>query len=173
MKQLPLIFILISNFLFSQTNQIPNLSIRMIDGEKTTVDKLLQDGPILIDFWALWCAPCLKAMRHLDEFQNKYADKGFKVLMINLDTERSRSKVRSYVKSRGYKFLVALDPSKETYRRLNGNVMPYTLLVDATGKIVYKHSGYVPGDERSLEKEIVILLNSSSSSAPSSNTSSN
>ncbi|MCH8012763.1 MAG: redoxin domain-containing protein [Candidatus Marinimicrobia bacterium] len=53
---------------------MPNLSIRMMDGEKTTVDKLLQDSPILIDFWALWCAPCLKAMRHLDEFQNKYVD---------------------------------------------------------------------------------------------------
>ncbi|MCH8012762.1 MAG: TlpA family protein disulfide reductase [Candidatus Marinimicrobia bacterium] len=165
-----LILFLISNFLFSQTNQLPNLSIRMMDGKKTTVDNLLQDGPILIDFWALWCAPCLKAMRHLDEFQSKYVDKGFNVLMINLDTERSRSKVRSYIKSRGYQFLVAMDPSQDTYRRLNGNVLPYTLLVDASGKIVYKHSGYVPGDEKSLEKEILILLdNSSSIVSPSSN----
>ncbi len=98
-------------------------------------------------------------MRYFHEFHIKYQGQGFNVLAINLDTERSRSKVRNYIKARGYEFLVALDPAQESFRRMNGNSIPYTLLIDKTGSIVYKHTGYVPGDEEVLEKEILSLLN--------------
>jgi thiol-disulfide isomerase/thioredoxin len=125
-----------------------------------TLEEIHHTGPVLIDFWALWCAPCLKAMRHLNDLQEKYRDQGLTVLGINLDTERSRSKVRSYIRSKGYGFTVALDPSQESYRRLNGTAMPFTLLVNSTGKIVYRHSGYMPGDEKILESEIQSIITS-------------
>ncbi len=149
---------LISNFLIAQTDQIPAINLKLADGTETTVQEIIKSGPVLIDFWALWCAPCIKAMRHLDDLQEKYRDQGFTVLGINLDTERSRSKVRSYIRSKGYGFTVALDPSQESYRRLNGATMPFTLLVDGAGNIVYRHSGYVPGDEKILETEILSIL---------------
>ncbi|MDP6457039.1 MAG: TlpA disulfide reductase family protein [Candidatus Marinimicrobia bacterium] len=158
MKRLLFSLIVSASLVLSQTNRIPSLSLKMVDGKNTTVRQLLNDGPLLIDFWALWCAPCLKAMRHLDNFHEKYTKDNLRVLAINLDTERSRSKVRSYVRSKGYNFLVALDPVQESYRRLNGNVMPFTVLVSRYGEIVYKHTGYVPGDEKVLEEQIQSLV---------------
>jgi thiol-disulfide isomerase/thioredoxin len=149
---------LISNFLIAQIDQIPVIKLKLADGSEMTLEEIHHTGPVLIDFWALWCAPCLKAMRHLDDLQEKYRDQGLTILGINLDTERSRSKVRSYIRSKGYGFTVALDPSQESYRRLNGTAMPYTMLVDSTGKIVYRHSGYMPGDEKILEAEILSVL---------------
>ena len=125
-------------------DQIPVIKLKLADGSETTLEEIYHTGPVLIDFWALWCAPCLKAMRHLDDLQEKYRVQGFTILGINLDTERSQSKVKSYIRSKGYGFTVALDPSQESYRRLNGTAMPFTLLVNSTGKIVYRHSGYVP-----------------------------
>ena len=151
---------LISNLLIAQTDQIPAIELKLTDGTETSLEEIHHSGPVLIDFWALWCAPCLKAMRHLDDLQEKYREQGLTVLGINLDTERSRSKVRSYIRSKGYGFTVALDPSQESYRRLNGTAMPYTMLVDSTGKIVYRHSGYLPGDEKILETEIQLVLSS-------------
>ena len=151
---------ILTNLLIAQTGQIPAIDLKLTDGTKTTVQDLLDSGPVLIDFWALWCAPCMKAMRHLDELQEKYREQGLTILGINLDTERSRSKVRSYIRSKGYGFTVALDPSQESYRRLNGTAMPFTLLVNSTGKIVYRHSGYMPGDEKILESEIQSIITS-------------
>ena len=160
MIRLIVLFSLVSNFLLAQTDQIPSIKLKLADGTNTSLEEIHQTGPVLIDFWALWCAPCLKAMRHLDDLQEKYRDQGLTVLGINIDTEHSRSKVRSYIRSKGYGFTVALDPSQESYRRLNGTAMPYTMLVDSTGKIVYRHSGYLPGDEKILETEIQLVLSS-------------
>ena len=160
MIRLIVLFSLVSNFLLAQTDQIPSIKLKLADGSETTLEEIYHTGPVLIDFWALWCAPCLKAMRHLDELQEKYREQGLTILGINLDTERSRSKVRSYIRSKGYGFTVALDPSQESYRRLNGTAMPYTILVDSTGKIVYRHSGYLPGDEKILESEFQSIITS-------------
>ena len=87
MKRLLFCLIVSASLVLSQTNRVPSLHLKMVDGKETTILQLLQDGPMLIDFWALWCAPCLKAMRHLDGFHKKYAADNFRVLAINLDTE--------------------------------------------------------------------------------------
>ena len=129
-----------------------------MNGQSVLLKDLIQKGPILIDYWALWCSPCLKEMPHLDKLQDEFGDEGFRVLAVNLDTERSVSKVKSYIRSKGYDLEVALDPAQETYRRLNGKAMPYSLLVDRTGKIIYRHSGYVPGDEKVLRKKVEALV---------------
>ena len=132
-----------------------------MNGQSVLLKDLIQQGPILIDYWALWCSPCLKEMPHLDKLQDEFSDEGFRVLAVNLDTERSVSKVKSYIRSKGYDLEVALDPAQETYRRLNGKAMPYSLLVDRTGKIIYRHSGYAPGDEKVLRKKVEALVHAS------------
>ena len=121
--------------MLAQTDQIPSIKLKLADGTNTSLEEIHQTGPVLIDFWALWCAPCLKAMRHLDDLQEKYRDQGLTVLGINSDTERSRSKVRSYIRSKGYGFTVALDPSQESYRRLNGTASHTLCWWTALGKL--------------------------------------
>ena len=151
----------VTGMVFSQG--IPNFQFNTMDGKQSSISNLLEEGPVLIDFWALWCAPCLKEMRHLNEFQEFYEEKGLTVLMVNLDTERSRAKVRAYVKSKNYQFLVAMDPSQNIYRQLSGTALPYTLLIDKSGEITYKHTGYMPGDEEILEENISKLFVTSDS----------
>ena len=139
-------------------NIIPNLKLKMLDGSKTTIHELVKDGPIMIDFWATWCVPCKKVMKFLDEYHQDYADKGFKVLMINQDTPRSLGKVKSYIRSQNHQFLVSLDPNKALAKKLNGLVMPTLILVDKGGAIKWRHQGYVPGEEVEIQKQIEELI---------------
>ncbi|MBT3216711.1 MAG: TlpA family protein disulfide reductase [Candidatus Marinimicrobia bacterium] len=145
------------------TTKIPNFKLKMLDGKKMTMNELLEDGPVLIDFWATWCKPCLKGMRFLDGFHAKYAETGFKVLSINQDTPKSLSKVKSTVRSRKFNFLVAMDPNKQISEKLNARLLPTTLLVNQAGEIVWRHQGYMAGDEVEIEHQIQRVLNLSKS----------
>ena len=139
-------------------NMIPNLKLKMLDGSKSTIHELVKDGPIMIDFWATWCVPCKKVMKYLDQYHQDYADKGFKVLMINQDTPRSIGKVKSYIRSQNHQFLVSLDPNKALAKKLNGLVMPTLILVDKGGAIKWRHQGYVPGEEVEIQRQIENLI---------------
>jgi len=119
---------------------------------------LVEDGPLMIDFWATWCKPCKKVMKYLDQYHQDYADQGFKVLMINQDTPRSLGKVKSYIRSQNHQFFIGLDPNKKIAKKLNGEVMPTMILVDKNGFIKWRHQGYIPGEEIEIEKQIKIIL---------------
>ena len=108
----------------------------------------------MINFWALWCEPCRAEMRHLNELYNKYKEKGFTLIGINQDSPKSVAKVRSYISSQKIDFPVAIDPNFEIFNRMNGQVLPYSLLIDRNGKIVYRQTGYVPGDEKKMDDAI-------------------
>jgi len=53
---------------------------------------------------------------------------------------------------------VVLDPNYQIFQKYNGQVMPYSILFNKAGEIVFKHTGYLPGDEIKLEEEISKLL---------------
>lgn len=137
---------------------IPDLKIKLLDGSTTTIHTLVEEGPLMIDFWATWCVPCKKVMKYLDQYHQDYNEQGFKVLMINQDTPRSLAKVKSYVRAQDYQFFVGLDPSKTIARKLNGMVMPTLILVDKGGKVKWRHQGFIPGEEVEINNQIKLLL---------------
>ena len=138
---------------------IPNLKIRMLDGTKTTIHELVEDGPLMIDFWATWCVPCKKVMKFLNDYHQEFEQENFKVLMINTDSPRSVGKVKSYVRSQDYKFLIGMDPNKSISKKLNGLVMPTLILVDRGGEVVWRHQGYLPGEEVEIKSQIESVVN--------------
>ena len=152
MKKFTLIFILIT-FIFGQ-NKIPNVRLKMLNGKYSKLYDLLKDGPVLIDFWATWCEPCKKEMYFLDKYHNHFKDQGFKVLTVNTDTPKSMGKVKSYIRSKKYEFLVALDPNQQVMKKMSVKLLPTTILVDKDGTILFRHQGYSPGDENIILKHI-------------------
>ncbi len=162
MKKILIVNLIIVAFIFANNNQedsiIPDLDIKLLNGKTTTINELLEDGPLLIDFWATWCKPCKKVMKHLDRYDTMYSDKGFKVLMINQDTPRSMGKVRSYIRSQKYQFLVGLDPNQKIAQKLNGMIMPTLILINKNGQITWRHQGYMPGEEVEIERQIGLVL---------------
>ena len=126
---IPFLFI---SFLLSQ-NVSPNLKLTKLNGRTVTLSEYLKKGPVLINFWATWCSPCKKEMVYLDKFERKYKDEGLSILSISVDSQKSLSHVRSYIRANDYIYDVFLDPNRQVFKKLNGNLMPTNVLLDTDG----------------------------------------
>lgn len=158
-----LFLVLFSTFVIAQEEEIsgkqaPNFKLVTLDGKYVELSKEIGNGPILLSFWATWCKPCLEEMGEFDKIYEQYKDKGFKLIAISTDTEKSVAKVKPYIKSKNYQFPVLLDTNGDVARKYYAQQMPYTVIIDKNGNIVYSHLGYMKGDEKKVETLIVDLL---------------
>lgn len=130
-----------------------------LNGEKIVLEDLLGSGPILVDFWATWCKPCIKELPYIQRLHDQYAEHGLTVLAATIDTPRSQNRVKPFVKGKGYTFPVVMDGDQDVFRKLQGKgTIPYVVVIDPQGYIRYRHTGYKPGDEIELEKVVVELF---------------
>ena len=156
-KRLLLIVIILSTVLVGQ-NKVPDIRLTKLNGQPAQLYSYLKEGPVLINFWATWCAPCKKEMVYLNQFEKKYANQGFSILSISTDSPKTLSSVRSYIRAKKYTFDVFIDPNRQIFKQLNGNLMPTNILVGQDGSILWRHYGYLPGDEKNMEIEIKTAL---------------
>jgi thiol-disulfide isomerase/thioredoxin len=133
----------IKNFNLKDT-QNTNHSFEELKGEKLTV----------IDFWATWCKPCLKAIPELNTIYDQFKDKGVSIISINCDGPRSVAKVGPMSKSLKINYPVLLDIDSTVKTQLNLAAFPTLILVDSKGKIVWIHEGFVSGDEKEITAQI-------------------
>ena len=137
---------------------LPDLSVRLLDGKQVRLSALLEEGPLLVSFWATWCAPCKKEMIFLEEFHQKYSENSFRVLAISTDSPKSMSKVKSYIRAKKYTFLVGIDPNQDIAKKMNALLMPTTLILNKEQKVSWYHQGFIPGDEKEIEAQIRAVL---------------
>jgi|TARA_B110000977_G_scaffold32363_1_gene42975 peroxiredoxin len=137
-------------------SKIPSVKLKDIDGNSVNTAELSNDGkPMVISFWATWCAPCKKELNAIHEVYEDWQDEtGVKVIAVSIDDARSATRVKPYVDAQGWEFEVLMDTNGDFKRSLNVNNVPQTFLVDGNGDIVWTHSGYSPGDEYELLEEI-------------------
>ena len=140
------------------TQHLPKMKLKDLNNKRQELSQYYKEGPLLLNFWNLACEPCKKEMKELDKLNIRYNDQGFQYVSINIDTPRQMSKVKSYVNSQKFSFTVLSDPRAELFRKMGGKVMPFVIIADSTGKLISRHVGYNPGDEKKLEKEILHLL---------------
>ena len=152
------VLIFLITYTFLQAQDKTDFAIKTTDNKEIKLSELYSKGPVLVNFWALWCEPCKAEIKVLKNLYKKYQDKGFTILGINQDSPKSVSKVRAYISSQKINFPTALDPNNKYLQKFNGQSIPYSLLIDKDGEIVYKSVGYLPGDEVKLENQILKLL---------------
>jgi len=162
MKKLSVILI-IALFLLTKVSfgQSYDFSLEDLDGNTVTLTGLLEKGPVMISFWALWCVPCKEEMKIMSDVYNKYKDSGFVYVAMNQDSPKSSAKVKSYIESKGYKFIVLLDTDGHVFENFGGQNLPYSVLINKKGEVVKTYTGYVPGDESKIETDITNLIKES------------
>lgn len=133
---------------------ISHLKLKTVDGKRFEMKKELGDGPVVVAFWATWCKPCRKELPAMLPMFEKYSEKGLKIVAISQDSPRSLSKVKSYVKTSKLPYIFLLDPNGEESTRFQVKDVPYLLLSDRDGNVVWSHRGYREGDEKELEEKV-------------------
>ncbi len=71
-------------------------------------------------------------------------------MAVSIDDSRNTAMVKTYSKSQGWTFPVYLDPNSDLKRSLNFQNVPYSMIVDRNGNIVFEHTGYEEGSENQL-----------------------
>lgn len=99
-------------------------------------------------------------MIEYNKIYNKYSDDGLKIFAISVDNEKSISKVKPYIKTNRFDFTVLLDPNSEVARKYYAQMVPYSVVLNESGKIIYSHLGYKKGDEIEVEKIVKEVLTS-------------
>jgi cytochrome c biogenesis protein CcmG, thiol:disulfide interchange protein DsbE len=162
MRLLLAVLLIIISLNINAQQKAPNFKLENLNGEYVEMKNLLGNGPLLISFWATWCKPCIEELEEYKKLYSEYKSKGFNMIAISTDDEKTVAKVKPFVKSKDYNFLILLDTNSEVARKYYVRNVPYTFLLDENGNIVYSHLGYKKGDELQVKKKVDALLSSSS-----------
>ncbi|HTF89715.1 MAG TPA: TlpA disulfide reductase family protein [Planctomycetota bacterium] len=129
----------------------PSVTIAGLEGIDAVLAQQRGHG-VLLNFWALWCAPCVAELPHLMEVAREYEAKGGRVVLVSYDImvpgakrEKALADVRAFAKERGIGVPIVIyeAPNYETineHLNLPGGV-PVTLAIDANGKVVDMQDG--------------------------------
>lgn len=116
----------------------------------------LKGNVIYVDFWASWCEPCRKSFPWMNEIQGKYKDSAFKILSINVDSDKELAdKFLQEVKA---DFLIHYDPKGDLAKKFKLKGMPSSFLINKQGEIVSAHVGFTASKKKKYEQQIINLI---------------
>jgi len=147
--------IISSSFLFSNNNEkAPTFYLRTLDNNDFFLSEELERGnPIILSFFATWCAPCKKEMPIIDSLALEYDDIDFYFVNVNgiaNQPPETSIKIKELIKSLKINVTVLLDLNTKIFEKYNGKVLPRTIVINSSGNIVYQRDGYKKGDEIEL-----------------------
>jgi len=112
--------------------------------------------PLLVNFWAPWCGPCVKEMPELSALAGELKDKNINVLGVGIDTPTNIAEFTSKYKIAYPIYIGGMDATDMSRALGNKNGgLPYTVLIGADGKVVKTYLGTLKFD--ALRKDLAAL----------------
>ena len=110
--------------------------------------KALQGRPLVINFWATWCTPCIEEMPLIDAFFRENESKGWQVVGLAIDQP---SRVRQFLTQFpvNYKIGLAGLNGTELSKMLGNDTggLPFTVVLDANGQLIQRKLGKLTPDD--------------------------
>lgn len=127
-------------------------SIRLLNFGNTTFKKLL-NKPLIVNFWATWCAPCEKELTILNKLANKYKSQ---VNFLGIPIDSEMVDIKGKIEQNKINYYIGLVDQK-TIKKWQAFTIPSTYLLDKNGQVIWSYLGVI--DEEMLEKTLKTLLN--------------
>ena len=119
----------------AEGHAFPSLEFASLSGDQVNLANL-KGKVVLVDFWATWCGPCLRAMPDLVETYRKYHDQGFEIIGISLD--KNQSQLEKYMQNMGItwqQYYDGLGWSNKMAKRFGVRGIPHIVLIDKNGAV--------------------------------------
>ena len=139
----------------SKVSQAPIFVLPGIDNTQVNLEDY-RGKVVLVDFWASWCTPCIRSFPWMDEMVEKYGEKGFVVIAINMDQESILA--TKFLQRYPNKLTIAFDPQGVVAEQYEIMGLPNSFILNKKGEIVYKHIGFRLAELDKYEAEILSLL---------------
>lgn len=108
--------------------------------------------PMLVNFWASWCNPCVEEIPLLQQVAQTYADQ---LIVVGINSGETRSTVLSFIEDYGLTYPIGIDAGNEILSDLGINVLPTTYFIDAYGNISEVYYG--PLDPTTINTYLIEL----------------
>ena len=132
----------------------PDFRLKNINGQSVSLSDFYGQ-PVLINFWASWCTPCVSEMPYIEEIYTEWSDKGLVLLTINIGD--SSSKVEAFLHKYNLSLPVLLDTKKTVAQQYNIRFIPTTFFIDNNGTIQESISGAFPS-KTAIENRLIKIM---------------
>jgi thiol-disulfide isomerase/thioredoxin/tetratricopeptide (TPR) repeat protein len=122
----------------SEPGDLPAIGLEWLDGGSIGADELA-GRIVVVNFWGVWCGPCVLEAPQIQQFHEKYRDDPGVVFLTVNAFDPDLEKVRTWMSQNGYDFPVLVDDNFATPNGVRG--YPTTWFADADGRIIFSYSG--------------------------------
>ena len=137
----------------------PDFELPRLDGGSERLSDHFGKDVVLVDFWATFCKPCLRAMPDLDALYRGRKAKGFVVLGVSIDGPGSTADVQAAVARLGVSFPILLDQDSRAVALYNPRASaPFSVLIGRDGRVLAQREGYTTGAHDSIERDVDAAL---------------
>jgi peroxiredoxin len=136
--------------------KMPSFSLKSVQNGNIVKSSTFDGKVLLLTFFATWCPPCAQEVPVLNGLQEELADSGFSVVGLSVD-QQGPEVVAKFVKKKAITYPVLMAEAKTTSDFGGVYGIPVAFLVNKSGNVVKKYTGYVQHDI--LEKDVRSLLN--------------
>jgi thiol-disulfide isomerase/thioredoxin len=124
----------------------PAFTLVTLDGKKVSLSDY-KGHPVLVNFWATWCAPCKIEMPWFEEFNRQYAAQGFVILGLTDDVDAGKEAIAKVAKKTGVTYPILLTDGKVQKAYGGLDYLPVSFYVDKNGVVVEETAGLGSKDE--------------------------
>ncbi len=134
----------------------PDFEIPTLDGKTFKLSDHQGKNVVVLDFWATWCGPCVRALPILVEVTDAYAKKGVVFCAVNL--REGKSKIKRFLEKQELDCLVGMDKDGSVASSYKVEGIPQSVIVGKDGKVAKVHVGFNPELKSQLKSELDELV---------------
>ena len=131
----------------------PDFDLTTTAGERFTSGSL-RGKPVVLDFWATWCGPCVFELKALEDFQTKHPE-AVVLTVVKDDTEKKD--LQEVLKERQITSLRICEATAQLFDQYGAIGVPHTYVIDENGKVRVHHLGGMDDVGRELEADLAAI----------------